>query len=289
MHLTVYPTAADYLAKTQAVLERNEVANNLMLGVCLRLLTGVNPWGNEPPYLVAVTEGESAESELLAAASMTPPFNLIVFSEQEEVRPAFTLIARNLLARQQRVPGVNGLATLSRAFAQIWGELTAAKPQIKRTLRAFELHQVIHPTYPSGHLRIATPDDLALLTTWRMAFTAEVADPPQEAEQVAQAVRYGIEAGSYFVWDNQGAVALAAKTRPTTHGIAIGPVYTPPAERNKGYASALVAELSQRLLEEGYQFCTLFTDLANPTSNRIYQKIGYRPVCDFVDFAFGQI
>lgn len=285
MHLAVYPTAAAYLAKTQVALERNEVANNLMLGTCLRLVEGANPWGNDPPYLVTVTEGDA----LVAAASMTPPFNLVVFnehSEQEEARPAFTMIACDLLDRQQRVPGVNGPAVLSQAFAQIWGELTATKPQTKRSLRAFELRQIIHPIYPPGQLRIANLDDLTLLTAWRIAFTTEVADQPQKPEQVAEGVQHGIEAGSYFFWDHQGAVALAAKTRPTPHGIAIGPVYTPPEQRNRGYASALVAALSQRLLAEGYQFCTLFTDQANPTANSIYQKIGYRSVCDFVEYEF---
>ena len=104
----------------------------------------------------------------------------------------------------------------------------------------FELRQIIHPIYPPGQLRIANLDDLALLTAWRIAFTTEVADQPQKPEQVAEGVQHGIEAGSYFFWDHQGAVALAAKTRPTPHGIAIGPVYTPPEQRNRGYASALV-------------------------------------------------
>ncbi len=79
---------------------------------------------------------------------------------------------------------------------------------------------------------------------------------------------------------------MAGKSRPTAHGISVGPVYTPPSLRGRGYATALVAELSQHLLDSGYQFTTLFTDLANPTSNSIYQKIGYQPVCDFTEYAF---
>jgi len=72
----------------------------------------------------------------------------------------------------------------------------------------------------------------------------------------------------------------------TQHGEAISYVYTPPQFRRRGYATAMVAHLSQVLLDEGKRFCTLYTDLSNPTSNRIYQEIGYKPVADVVDLLF---
>ena len=90
-----------------------------------------------------------------------------------------------------------------------------------------------------------------------------------------------------YLWDVGGVpVSLAGGTRPGVHCISVGPVYTPPEHRCRGYASACVAALSQHLLDAGWEFCTLFTDLANPTSNSIYQKIGYRPVCDFNEYLF---
>jgi hypothetical protein len=82
------------------------------------------------------------------------------------------------------------------------------------------------------------------------------------------------------IWDDGQAVSMAGFGGRTPNGIRIGPVYTPPELRGRGYASALTAALTQRLLDEGRQFCFLFTDLANPTSNSIYQRIGYRPVSD---------
>jgi uncharacterized protein len=90
-----------------------------------------------------------------------------------------------------------------------------------------------------------------------------------------------IAEGSLYVWDDGGLAAMAGKSRPTRFGCAVGLVYTPPERRKQGYASALVAALSQALLDEGFQYCSLFTDLANPTSNHIYQIIGYQPVADF--------
>ena len=90
-----------------------------------------------------------------------------------------------------------------------------------------------------------------------------------------------------FIWDDGGPVSTVTKTRHSTHGIVVSLVYTPPAHRNRGYASAAVAALSQQLLDAGWEFCALFTDLANPTSNSIYQRIGYRPVADFDEYIFG--
>lgn len=88
-------------------------------------------------------------------------------------------------------------------------------------------------------------------------------------------------------WEHEGApVSLAGFAGPTPHGVRVGPIYTPPAERRRGYASPLVATLSQRLLDGGRRFCFLYTDLSNPTSNRIYTDVGYEPVCDVNVFAF---
>jgi predicted GNAT family acetyltransferase len=79
---------------------------------------------------------------------------------------------------------------------------------------------------------------------------------------------------------------MAGYAGPTPHGIRIGPVYTPPGQRGRGYASACVARLSQDMLDAGRTYCFLYTDLTNPTSNHIYQQIGYEPVCDVAEYRF---
>ena len=81
-------------------------------------------------------------------------------------------------------------------------------------------------------------------------------------------------------------MSMAARARPMTHGVVVNAVYTPPEMRGRGYASACVGHLSQHLLDSGYQFCCLFTDLSNPTSNNIYQRLGYHPVCDYDEYVF---
>jgi predicted GNAT family acetyltransferase len=79
---------------------------------------------------------------------------------------------------------------------------------------------------------------------------------------------------------------MAAVSRPTPNGISVSLVYTPPEKRGNGYASACVAALSQRQLDAGKRFCTLFTDLSNSTSNALYQRVGYRPLAEFVEIRF---
>ena len=92
--------------------------------------------------------------------------------------------------------------------------------------------------------------------------------------------------GGVAIWEDGEAVSLSGYGARTPHGIRIGPVYTPPELRGRGYASALVASLTQQLLSGGRDFCFLFTDLANPTSNSIYQRVGYRPVTDIEVWKF---
>jgi predicted GNAT family acetyltransferase len=142
-----------------------------------------------------------------------------------------------------------------------------------------------------GRLRRATGADRELLTEWFVAFAAEALGEnvnPQAAGRSVDAY-LGTEGMGLYLWEDGRPVSIAGRSRPTPNGVTVNYVYTPPEHRNKGYASACVAALSQLLLEEGYRYCFLFTDLANPTSNKIYEAIGYEPVCDMDEYEFGQL
>jgi GNAT superfamily N-acetyltransferase len=158
--------------------------------------------------------------------------------------------------------------------------------------RLFVLREVTWPQQPvDGSLHPASYLNRQLLGEWVLAFQAEAV--PFEATDLETALivtdRLLMEEHLY-IWlanpDGHGPqpVAMAARARPTERGVAVNLVYTPPEFRRKGFASAVVAHLSHRLLEDGWQFCTLFTDLSNPTSNHIYQSIGYTPVMDFTEY-----
>ncbi|RIK44937.1 MAG: GNAT family N-acetyltransferase [Chloroflexi bacterium] len=284
MELTTYVEPADFLTQTQAVLEQEETVNSLMLGIVVRLRDQPD-FVESTPYLSAVLD----DGRLVAAATMTPPYNVIVASDQPDYPAAFALVVDDLVANERSVPGVNGPVPLSASFAEIWSAVTGQPYTLQMHMRAFELQQVDHPPYPPGKLRLATSADKELLVQWVTAFGFEALhEPDQDLERAYQGVERALRHQNFFVWDDNGPVSLAGRARPTRRGITIGPVYTPPEFRHQGYATALVAALSQRLLDEGKQFVTLFTDLANPTSNSIYQKIGFRPVRDFIEYRFGQ-
>jgi predicted GNAT family acetyltransferase len=119
---------------------------------------------------------------------------------------------------------------------------------------------------------------LELITKWVDAFSSEIGEQSSHARAVAESV---IGPQRLFIWDTPtGPASIAAWARPTPNGVGINLVYTPPELRGNGYASNCVAALSQHLLDSGKRFCTLYTDLANPTSNKIYRNIGYKHVCD---------
>lgn len=277
--LHTYTDAAAFLAVTAPLFRTDEVRHGLIYGIAERLRQNPGHF-QAAPYLATVDD----DGRLAAAALMTPPHNLLVVAADDEPAAAFTQIAQNLIADGWTAPGVNGVSAWSHAFAAIWCRLTGATAAPRMELRVFELRQVYPPTGVPGYMRPAADADLDLVLAWYTDFQidAHVNDPPPRAEVILQR----IQEQSIFLWDDGGPVSLAAAGRRTQQGVSIGPVFTPPAQRGRGYASACVAALSQRLLDEGWAFCTLFTDLGNPTSNKIYQQVGYRPVCDFTEIRF---
>jgi predicted GNAT family acetyltransferase len=284
MNLQTCSTADEFLSITRTVLEADEATNGLMYGLALNLLQFPERIFS-PPYFGAVFE----EDALQAAALMTPPHNLIVLSiGSAPAGGAFDLLARSLSQAGWTVPGVLGPSLAALAFARAWQALTGEPYSPISHQRVFELRQVIPPNPAPGKMRIAMPEQLELITSWLQQFHIDATTGDRSSlDELRRRAQFKIQDQSFFLWDDGGAVALAGRTRPTPHGCSVGPVYTPLEFRRKGYATALTAALSQRLLDEGFSFTSLFTDLNNPVSNSIYQKIGYRPVCDFDEYGFG--
>jgi len=120
-----------------------------------------------------------------------------------------------------------------------------------------------------------------------MNFEAEtIPDSKARTSIVRKLTAHRIEEGDVFLWTDIEPVSMSVVVRKTARGAVVGGVYTPPELRGRGYASSCVAGLSQAQLDKGKQYCALFTDLANPTSNHIYQAIGYKPICDFKHYVF---
>jgi hypothetical protein len=281
MKVYSYIDAERILADIRPALESSEAANSLMLGLCERLIVHPERFGTAPG-LWTVVDAEG----LVLAALITPPHNLLVYHHQGDLREGARALVDSLLRGAWQMPGVFGPAGAAEAVADAWTEATGSPARLASRQRAYELRQVAVPPPERGRLRLATEQDFDLAAAWTYAFHHEIFGQT-DRERPRQATQVRIEAGDIFLWEEDGrAVSMAMKNRPTSHGITVSLVYTPPELRGRGYATACVGELSRLLLVSGWNFCALFADLANPTANSIYQLIGYRPVCDYVEMRF---
>ena len=267
-----HPDGAAFLRRATEFLVRAEAENNIIMGVAgLGASVGTND-----AYFATAEEGAA----VVGCAIRTPPNKALISRSSPD---ALRVLADDMRARYERLPAVLGPDPSVRQFAEIWTERTGRAPVQGMRQRLFATSRVAPlDQRPSGAIRGATHEDVELLTRWMESFIQEVAlDHQPDPRQMARA---RIANQSVFIWDDGDPVSMAGWAGRTLRGVRVNFVYTPPNRRGRGYASACVADLTQRLLQEGTGFCCLVTDLANPTSNSIYQRIGYRPVCDMSDF-----
>ena len=151
--------------------------------------------------------------------------------------------------------------------------------ELRMRQHVYELTALTPVAQPLGEARLASLEEHGFVAQCYDEFVAEAGIMlASDSRSWAEAE---IKAGRAYVWDNAGPRALACLSRETSSGRCIGPVYTPPQFRRQGYATALVAEIARQILESGKRFACLFTDDSNPTSNHIYQMIGFHEVCRF--------
>ncbi|MBD2066095.1 GNAT family N-acetyltransferase [Leptolyngbya sp. FACHB-671] len=275
MQLHRFDSVKEFWQCTQNYLLQYEAEHNALLGVLHTLLYYPERYP-EPPYLALVQTND----QILAIAIRTPPNNLLLSNVQD--LNALNLIAQDL--QHEKLPGVEGLVAGTEAFVQIWQTLTGQSYQRGVESRIYQLTQVEPVTTVKGHLRLATSGDRPLLLKWFAAFNAEI-DLVSDGE-IERRVDVELKRQSTYLWEDSVPVSMVGGRQFSSTAARIAPVYTPPEYRRKGYATASVAALSQKLLEQGCNRCFLFTDLANSTSNSIYQKIGYCPVCDWHEYSF---
>lgn len=277
MELTKHKNINTFLGETQEYLQQNEALNNLMLGICNTIKN--TPEYYKEVYMVTVRSNE----ELVLAAIMTSPQKLIVYSNINQCDEAIELVVKDLNQRNMRIPGVVGPKDLSKITCDIWSKYNKCDINLEMNMRVYELREVNKEVIGEGILRPASIEDLEFVAQGMYEFQIDTGlDKSPDKEKCYKDAQDRIPKNNIFLWEVEGqVVSMAAKARPTQNGATVNFVYTPKELRGKGYASSCVAALSQYLLDSGYQFCSLFTDLANPTSNSIYMKIGYKPVGDY--------
>ncbi|QQQ77357.1 GNAT family N-acetyltransferase [Saccharothrix sp. 6-C] len=280
--VTRHDDLAEFWALTGDFFNADPVFHTIPIAAVDRRLHHADP-EDEPPLLVSVTE----DGVLVAAALRTPPWPLTLSG----VGPEWAEVVADALAGEVELPGVNGPRESVEAFVVAWAARTGCNAREHMALRLYALDELDAPADVPGTARLATMDDLDLLTDWRTEFGVEATGQDRDGtseDRVRLMVRVGLEAGhGHLIWHvGDTPVAWAAANAPASGMSRIGPVYTPPEHRRHGYGAAVTAACAAWAQENGAEHVVLYTDLANPTSNSIYQRIGFRPVVDSAEFVF---
>ena len=269
-----------FLAAAGEFLRADPAGNSVMLTVTENLrVSPAAPAAGQPLYGWLRSAGDPVG----AAFMHTPDFPLML---SRVSGPDAARLARDLAGAGHRVRAVNAGQEAAEAFAAVHRDRTRDAVAVFRRMRLFRLGELLPPRPgPEGTARLAAETDRDLLAGWFGAFAREVGDPPAEDQGAAVAERLGY--GGITVWEAGGVpVSVAAITRAVAEMVRVGPVYTPPALRGRGYAGGATAAVTQAALDAGAAQVVLYTDLANPTSNALYQRLGYRPVEDRVVLSF---
>ena len=286
MGLTVrhHASVDEFLAFAGEFLAAREAENNLLFGISSFVRSNPELLIEGPPRFATVIEGDA---RVVAASLRTPPHNQVL-SWIDDLEAVDVLVDA---VRDEPLPGVVGPTQPAARFAASWTEATGRPALLEVAERTFRLAKVTPPDRPArGSWRFVDARDRNLIADWLVAFSSEaMPEAPPIPDPEAAAARWIAQVGRIgYVWeDGDAVVSLVGAGGETPHGIRIGPVYTPPELRGRGYASSLTAAASQDQLDRGRRFVFLFTDLANATSNKIYQAIGYEPVCDIDQYRFG--
>ncbi len=279
MHARRLATADSFLEAAGPFLLAHEAEHNPPLGLLGRLRAEPRLYGFDPIYVVVENE------EYVAGCLLrTPPYGAIL--SRFEALAGVDVLVREL--RGESLPGVLGPSGAVGRFAAGWAGEARVSTRVTLRQRVHAAGHVLPLTRAPGRMRVATPEDAELVVEWIAAFAAEVLPDSMHVEDARASYerRARDRDGAWLLWDDGEPVSLAAYGNPTPSGQRVGPVYTPPEFRGRGYATSLVADLTAERLAAGARFCFLFTDLANPTSNAIYARIGYEPVADWDQWLF---
>ena len=264
------------------VIEQDPAANNLVLGI---VQTSLDQPGAYPEAFCWIVEHEGGP---VGAAIRTPPYHVVLADPLND--DAIDTLADHLVTDHPELPGVTANTPWVTRFTERWTGSTASTARTTLSQGVYALTAVRAPRLAPGHTRVATIADRPLLERWMLDFEREalikmVRDEHATRRALDARLDDGNGAGFALWEDGDRPVSLTGWTR-IPGGARIGPVYTPEAERGRGYASNLVAEVSSQMLARGAEACFLYTDLGNPTSNGIYRAIGYDQVAESLMIAF---
>lgn len=277
---------AEFLDRARAHLHAEPALNTVLLTVADTLRTrGPHAYGDgESPPLFGHLDGDGA---VRGAFLRTAPRRVAVSPRTADAPGALDALAGELAALVPGLPGVMSDHAAAAAFARAWQRHTGDAVAEDLRQRLYRLGALTPPVpAPPGAARVAAPGDRELLARWHRAFAADLGQPSlMDPYRWADA---RLAYGGVTLWElpDGTPVSMAGATVPVAGQIRVAPVYTPAEHRARGYAAAVTADVTRAALAAGAGEVLLFTDLANPTSNGLYRRLGYRPVRDYAQFTF---
>jgi GNAT superfamily N-acetyltransferase len=268
--------AGDALERAGALLAQHPVECNLHLTLLHERVE--QP---EPGHYWTVADGDA----VVGLAMQSPPTRPLLLTPMPgaAVEAVADAMASKASEPAGGLPGVVAEAGVAARFAGAWAERRRVVARPREGGRLYRLDGLADSPVAAGSLRPAHEGDAGLLLDWARAFDEQTGNDPGIA---AAALRRRLASRRAFVWEDTDLVSMACATEPVAGVSRIGYVYTPPEWRRRGYASALVAQLSRQVLETEAGTCILFTELHNPTSNGIYRRIGYQAVAETLIYTF---
>lgn len=279
MKIVTHADAAAFLDAARLFLEAREAEQNLAYGLALGHAAQTKPvdswWAT----------AHDEHGAVVAAALQTDPHRHLVLTHQTAPGAAAALCLAWRLEKRGG-PGLTGPRETTTEAAEACQAQQGVALTCTREMRVHILATSPPRTKAPGEAHLATEAEIPLIADWLRGF-AHDCRLPRDAEVADGVAGHLVAGGGVLLWRVDGKpVAMAAASRQTPRSATLSGVYTPPPQRNRGYGSAVTAALADRFLRHGKQFVTLYTDLANPTSNAIYARLGFRPLADFREWAW---
>lgn len=274
MNLTRYIDPSELWEKIGLRLLKHEAANNLFVGILKSISENASQQSEEHLWFTVEDGGE-----VEIAGWRTPPFDYGLWSPKIETTQALHCFLDFLETEGIDVVGAVGNPALVESYTALAMPRFGLENTFTMNQGIYECREVDPTWLGRGTIRPVTMAEIERLTDWMIAFHIESLNQEPLRSETRDKLQTDIENGLYYFYEeDEQVLSTLATARPMVNGISVNMVYTPPEYRKKGYATSSVAQLTQKLLNDGWQFTALFTDLDNPTSNSIYQKIGYRRV-----------
>jgi len=285
MRFTIYNDVKAFYKDTYAVLMRHEAQNVIPLGNIIIGNEGTDKSGWRDPvnwFMATVSD----DTGILLTAVMTPPHNLTFYAtDNKNDEVALLCLLDGITEKGVHIPGVMSEKSLAETFARAYAGKHGINYKINKNQRIYELTEVTAEIPKIGIVRLATKKDMSFLPYWTAGFNSDCFGDLFSTGDNIDDYLYRLS-GLYILEDDGMPVTMAKISRELQTVCVVGMVYTPPYFRKKGYATSCVAAVSQFGLDKGFKKCVLYTDLANPISNSIYMKIGYKPICDSIEIRF---